>query len=156
MFILSLAVSRSRFPLVVFVDVPAAPWHSRWMSRRFSVRRLVVALVLSQALALQAMLLGWGGALAVASGIGGGPAFICTGVLDGRSSGGREQPASPERHTDCLDVCLAGQALATVPDPGSLVAVPVGYAEVSIPADTPLLEAGESPAFSARAPPILV
>ncbi len=57
--------SSSRKLTIVFVDVTAVPWHSRWMSARYSVRRLLVALALSQALALQALLLSWSGALAV-------------------------------------------------------------------------------------------
>jgi hypothetical protein len=124
------------------------------MSGRLFIRRLLTTLALSQVIALQALLLSWSGALAVASGFGGDPGFICAGTWDGRGSSGSELPGGPERHSTCLDVCLAGQLLAAVPDPDTLTVEAVAYAEVLIPAGTALSETGEVPAFSARAPPM--
>jgi hypothetical protein len=125
------------------------------MSARYSLRRLLVALALSQALALQALLLSWGGALAVSGEFAGGLGFICSGLSESRGAGGNEPPARPDTHKNCFDACLTAPAVAKLPDPASLFVRPAVYAQVSVPAETPLLEISGTRAFLARAPPML-
>ncbi len=125
------------------------------MSARYSVRRLLTVILLSQAMVIQALLLSWGGALAVAGEVPGGLGAICSGVSGSRGSGGTEPPDRPDAHQDCLGVCLTGHAAAKLPDHASPFAQSADYARVSIPAEMPLLEGSGIRAFLARGPPTL-
>jgi hypothetical protein len=133
----------------------AVSWHSRWMSTRCSVRRLLTAALLSQAMVIQALLLSWGGALAVTGEFTGGLGVICSDASKSRGSGGTEPRGKPDAHGDCLSACLTSHAAAKLPDHASLFAQSAVYARVSIPAETPLLERSGLQAFLARAPPLL-
>lgn len=132
----------------------ATSWHSRWMSARYSVRRLLIVVLLSQAMVIQALLLSWGGALAVAGEFTSELGLICSGASDARGSGGNTPPAGPDTHRDCLDACQAGHTAAQLPDYAALLMQSADYAQVSIPAET-LLERSGLQAFLARAPPLL-
>ncbi|CAN5350197.1 hypothetical protein BH10PSE10_BH10PSE10_19800 [soil metagenome] len=125
------------------------------MSTRYSVRRLLVALAVSQALALQALLLSWGGALAVAGEFTRGLGLICASQSGSQGAGGTESQGHPNSHQDCLNACLAGQAIAKLPEPVLLFTRRAVYAQVSIPTETPLLMRSGAPAFLARAPPMI-
>ncbi len=125
------------------------------MSAGYPVRRFLVAVVLSQAMVIQALLLSWGGALAVAGEFTGGLGVICSGASVSRGSSGTEAPGRPDTHRDCLDACLAGHAAAKLPDHPSLFVRSAVYARISIPAETPLLERSGTRAFLARGPPTL-
>ena len=104
---------------------------------------------------IQALLLSWGGALAVAGEAAGGLGAICSGISESRGSGGTEPPGKPDGHRDCLSACLTGHAAANLPDHASLVVQSANYARVSIPAETALLKGSGIQAFLARAPPAL-
>jgi hypothetical protein len=126
------------------------------MTARYSFRRLLVALALSQALALQALLLSWGGALAIAGEfLDGGFGLICSSLSESRGTGGTEPPARPAAHKDCFDVCLTGQAVTKPPGSASLFVRPAVYAQVSVTVETPPREKSGMGAFLARAPPML-
>ena len=126
------------------------------MSVRYSVRRFLAVALLSQAMVLQALLLSWGGALAVAGEVTGGLGAICLGVSESRGSGGTEQPGKPDTHRDCLAACLTGHAAAKLPDQASLSTQFANYTRVSTSVEAPLLEGAEIRAFLARAPPSLI
>jgi len=100
---------------------------------------------------IQALLLSWGGALAVAGEAAGGVGAICSGISESRGSGGTGPPGG---HQDCLSACLTGAA-ANLPDHAPLVVQSANYARVSIPAETALLKGSGIQAFLARAPPAL-
>lgn len=127
------------------------------MTARYSLRRLLVALALSQVLALQALLLSWGGALATAGEFaGGGFGVLCSSLLESGGAAGTEPPVQPPvPHKDCFDACLIGQALIKPPDSASLFVEPAVYAEVSVVAETSPRERSGMRAFLARAPPML-
>ncbi len=126
------------------------------MSARRSVRRLLTVSLLSQVLVIQALLLSWGGALAVADELAGGLGVICSGVTENRGSGGTEPPGRPDVHRDCLGACLTAHAAAMLPDYASLSVQFGSYVLVSVPAGTPLLRGSGIQAFLARAPPSLI
>lgn len=126
------------------------------MSVRCSVRRLLTVILLSQAMVIQALLLSWGGARAVAGEVTGELGAICSGVSESRGSGGTEPPGKPDAHQDCLTACLTGHVAAKLPDDASLSVQSANYARVLIPAETPLLERSGVQAFLARAPPSLI
>lgn len=126
------------------------------MTARYSLRRLLIALALSQVLALQALPLSWGGALATAGEFaGGGFGVLCSSLLESGGAGGTEPPVQPVPHKDCFDACLTGQALIKPLDSASLFVEPAVYAEVSVVAETPPRERSGMRAFLARAPPML-
>jgi len=109
-------------------------------------------LVLSQALALQGLLLGWGGAqaaLAKPSGFG----TICYGVSAGRDVG--EPPGKPSLHQDCLSLCAAGFSAAKPSEPASLSILSKAYAPVIFPREAAQIAIMKTQAFLARAPPKL-
>lgn len=126
------------------------------MFARNSVRQLLTVVLLSQAMVIQALLLSWGGALAVAGEVTGGLAAICSGVSDSRGSGGTEPPGGPDTHRDCLSACLMGHTAAKPPDHAALSVQSATYARGSVPAETPVLEESGIQAFLARAPPSLI
>lgn len=125
------------------------------MSVRYPARRLLIAILLSQAMVIQALLLSWSGALAVAGEPASGLGIICSGASESRGSGGTEPLDKPDAHRDCLNACLTGHAAAKLPEYVSLSVHFANYARVSIPAETPLLEGSGIQAFRARAPPSL-
>jgi hypothetical protein len=126
------------------------------MSARYSVRRLVAAALLSQALVIQTLLLSWGGALAGVGDVTGRLGVLCSGAPVSQGSGGTGVPGGPDTHRDCLNACLAAHAAAKLPDHISPFARPAGYARVSIPVEAPLLERSGTRAFLARAPPMQI
>lgn len=134
------------------MDVPLQPWHSQTMQARYSVRRLLLTLVLSQALACQALVAAWSGALAAGPHATG---TICSGMAIGPDDGqGDPSPAIPNDHQDCRGVCTAACHAANLP--GQLLALarsgtPAAIQPLHL---ATLLERTETPGFLARAPPV--
>lgn len=109
-------------------------------------------LVLSQALALQGLLLGWGGAqAALAKPYGFGT--ICYGGSASRDID--EPPGKPNLHQDCLSLCAAGFSAAKPSEPASLSILLKAYAPFIFPREAARIETGKTQAFLARAPPKL-
>lgn len=134
------------------MDARLEPWHSHPMQARYSMRRLLLTLVLSQALACQALTAVWSGALAIGPHITG---TICSGMSGGSDDGqGAPQPAMPTSHQDCLGVCSAAcHAAANLPgQPVALVRAGAPVA-VQLPYVAALVGKTEGPGFLARAPP---
>jgi len=113
--------------------------------------RLLAALVLSQTLVVQALLLGWSGALSAA----GAPAgSICT-ASDPLRTGSDNGPAVPPDHHDCASACLAGQG-AEPPRLTSLANLQPGWTLIEIEPGGQLSASSRTAAFLARAPPALI
>ena len=134
------------------MDVRLSPWHSQPMQAQSSVRRLLLTLVLSQALACQALVAAWSGALAAGLHTSG---MICSGMSADPDAGqGDPSPAMPNGHQDCLGICTAACHAA------NLSGQPLAFARLGAPAaiQSPhvaaLLERTEAPGFLARAPPV--
>jgi len=115
----------------------------------------MVALVLSQALALQALLVAWGGALAVGGSTPTGLGSLCSSLSAGTESGNGTQSPQPDRHSDCVGACLTGHATTKLPGAFSLLERPAIYTRALMPGETELSGRSEKRAFLARAPPIL-
>ncbi len=135
------------------VDVLARAWHSRWMRDRYSVRRLLLTLVLSQAMVIQALLLAWSGSQAAAGAVDGFSA-ICSGTISSVRAAGGTDPGPPSAPHDCFSACLAGQ-MAAPPDRVVLLTYATAYARMSASRQVALPEIERQLAFSARAPPRL-
>lgn len=121
------------------------------MRDRYSVRRLLLTLVLSQAMMIQALLLVWSSAQAGAMG---GLSTICSGTMSPVRTAGGTDPGQRSAPHDCLSACLAGQ-MAAPADRMVLLARPMTYAQVLVARQSALPEIEREPAFSARAPPKL-
>ena len=133
------------------VDVPSRAWHSREMRDRYSVRRLLLTIVLSQVLAIQGLLLAWSGTLAFAGGAGGlGP--ICSGAASASLNDSGGAPLVPRTGSDCLSACLMSH---TPSDEGVSLVIPTLYACSAVSRETPLTVILREPVFLARAPPTL-
>lgn len=137
------------------VDASIAAWHSRWMRNRYSTHRLAWCLVLSQVLALQAMILAWSGTQAIAGGPAGVFGVVCYGAASDREAGGTEPPIKPAGHQDCLGACVAGHAAAASPGQPTLCVNFSVYGRILMPTEAPLLERSGTQVFLARAPPML-
>jgi hypothetical protein len=144
-----------RDPIVRIMDVSRRPWHSRSMQKSSSMRRLCLALLLSQALAVQALVLAWSGAQAA---VPSEAAFtlICKGALsDGRAGDTAPNPQHGLHH-DCLSVCASGFSAV---EPGQF-ALALVWRNASrsdeVLRDSGSLVAITTQVFSARAPPKLV
>lgn len=136
------------------MDAQRRPWHSRAMQKPSSMRRLCLALLLSQALAVQALVLAWSGAQAAVP-----SEAALTLICKGTQSDGRAGDTAPNSqhgsHHDCMSVCASG--LSAV-EPGQF-----GLALVwrnSSRSDDVLRDTGSRVAFTtqvflARAPPKL-
>lgn len=136
------------------VDVQAKAWHSRWMPDRHSVRRLLLIIVLSQTMVIQALLVAWSSTQAAAGALSGISASICSGtILLGGAAGGTE-PAQPGTPRDCFNACVAAQ-VAAPPDRMMLLPYATAYARMSASRQMALPEIYRQLAFSARAPPRL-
>lgn len=134
------------------MDVWPGPWHSHSMQARYSMHRLLLALVLSQALACQALVASWSGALAAA-----GPhvvGTICSGALLDPGGDGGPSPATPNNHQDCLGVCTAACHAANLPGQFLVLAPSDVLVAIQPPHIVELLERTEAPGFLARAPPV--
>ena len=136
------------------VDVPSRAWHSREMRDRYSVRQLLLTMVLSQILAIQGLLLAWSGTLAFAGGAGGlGP--ICSGAASASLNDSGGAPLVPRAGPDCLSACLMSHTTGTPSDEGASLALPTLYACSAVPRKTTLTVILREPVFLARAPPML-
>ena len=141
--------------MAVFIDVLLVAWHSRWMASRFSIRRFMVAFVLSQVLALQALLVAWGGALAVGASTPTGIGFLCSSASADAEAGNGTQSPQPNKHSDCVAACLTGHTPTRLPGAFSLLERRSIYMRALMPGEAPLSERYERWAFLARAPPML-
>ncbi|MGL4441488.1 MAG: hypothetical protein ACRCUE_19725 [Bosea sp. (in: a-proteobacteria)] len=120
------------------------------MRDRHLVRRLLLTIVLSQAMVIQALLVAWSSTQAAAGAASGISSPICSGT---RSSGGTE-PGQPGTPHDCFSACLAAQMGAPV-DLTVLLPHDTVYARMSASRQVALPEIERQLAFSARAPPTL-
>jgi len=136
------------------VDVQAAAWHSRGMRSRYSVRRLLLTIVLSQAMVIQALLVVWSGTQAVAGAVDGLNA-ICSGTMSSVRTAGGTAPGQQGEPHDCFSACLAGQ-MAAPSDRMVLLTYATAYARMSASRQVALPEIERQLAFSARAPPTLI
>lgn len=143
------------------VDGRWPPWHSARMHRPFSARRLFVILLLSQALAVQALVAALSGALLPASDSAGDLlAAICRPSMLALADGDvAPQPAQPGKHHNCAAACLSassGAQASPAPEAGF-------FAPVRSCAAASYLSGLSSPAivssraaFAARGPPSIV
>lgn len=135
------------------MDAWLGPWHSHSMQARYAMRRLLLTLVLSQALACQALVAAWSGALAIWPHAAG---TICSGmsvVPDGSQDD--PWPAMPSSHQDCPGVCTAACYAANLPGQSLALARSGAPAAIQPSYVAALLEKTEAPGFLARAPPAL-
>ncbi len=121
------------------------------MRDRYSVRRLLLNLVLSQAMVIQGLLLAWSGSQAAAGAVDGFSA-ICSGTISPSRVVGGTEPGQPVAPHDCFSACLAGQ-MAGPPDRMVLPTYATAYGRVSVSRQVVLPEIERELAFSARAPP---
>lgn len=137
------------------MDLTAASWHSRSMATRYSFRRLVAVILLSQAMVLQTLLVSWVGTTAFAGQFAGGWDSICSGISESRGGDGTESPAKPPTHRDCLDACLMCHGIGKLPDETLVRPGVIASAWVPVPIETALLEISGPRAFLPRGPPAL-
>lgn len=137
-------------------DLPGR-WHSHWMQGRHFFRRLVLTILLSQALALHGLAGVWGKTLALAGPHEAG-AYLC--ALSGPNAT-PEQPLPADRgsspHYDCLFMCAAAGSGPAIP-PAELSLDPARIAS-AVSVLGYLMEIARTPeagAMPARGPPGLV
>jgi hypothetical protein len=123
------------------------------MRKRYSLRWRFLTLVLSQALALQGLLLGWGGAHAAGQQPLNGFGAVCTSVPTGRDGG--EAPGKLDPHQDCVSLCAAGGGAVKLSGQASLAKPSDVYASILFPHEVARIERADAQAFRARAPPKL-
>lgn len=142
------------YPQFRIVDEFAPAWHSRLMPTRGPHCRFLIALMLSHALVIQALLLGWSGALAAGSRADGlGAICVVSGPL--RSNDSDSGPVKPSEHHDCASACVSAQGTEP-PQPTLLARAHSDFTRVSLPAEAAWLRVSEAHAFSARAPPATI
>lgn len=128
------------------------------MSKRCSLRQLCLTVLLSQALAFQALVFAWSGAQATAAIAPAGPlAVLCNAALSNNNIGETVPgPMVPGTHHDCLSVCAAGAVGIEPPDRALPLARSASSDSVLIERDVGLLAISHRQVFLARAPPKLV
>lgn len=127
------------------------------MSTRYPVRRFLLIVLLSQAMVIQALLLGWSGARAVAGQLEGGIGPVCAASHPWGNGGGPGKPGNPTAHHDCLSACLAGPSATNLPEQTSLKPErPVAFLRQALPLKAVRRGMSELRAFLARAPPVLI
>jgi hypothetical protein len=117
------------------------------------MRRLLLTLVLSQAIACQTLIAAWSETRVVGPHVAG---VICSGMVLGLDDSHDDRwPATPTSHQDCPGACTAACHAANLP--GQTVALVRSSVPVAVqpPHVATLLEKTETPAFLARAPPAL-
>lgn len=139
-------------PAVRIVDVPGRAWHSRLMQKHCSARRLCLALLLSQALAVQALVVAWSGAQAA---VPTADAFapICSGAQSDNKAGDTAPNPASGFHHDCLLACAAGFAALEPPHQDPALTRFTSSWSVEILPDTESRVAFGTQVFLARAPP---
>jgi len=125
------------------------------MRDRYSVRRLLLTIVLSQALVIQGLLLAWNGALAIAGGTAGDLGGICFGSVSA-PAGADGSPLKSNPHHDCRSACLMGH-VAGEPSDDRIPSLArfTAYALFLVSRDKIPPAVLRKPAFLARAPPML-
>lgn len=136
------------------VDVPSRAWHSRKMRDYYSLRRLLLTIVLSQALVIQGLLLAWTGTLAFAGGAGGFGA-ICAGAAPASSNDDASGPLAPRADHDCLSACLMSHAAGGSFYESVSLALRMVYARSAASHEITVIAILREPGFLARAPPVL-
>ena len=118
-------------------------------------RRLLIVILLSQVMAVQALLSSWGGTLAVQDRLLAGVGILCSSATSGEGVGGSGQPAGPSDHRDCLSGCLVG--LGTVGPSGQALSTVVrtAYEQLQAADHRPHRSLPQTLNFFARAPPLL-
>ena len=138
--------------IVRIMDVRRFAWHSRAMQKPSSMRRLCLALLLSQALAVQALVVAWSGAQAAVPAAGAFSLICKSAQADGKT--GDTAPNSQHGlHHDCLSVCAGALSALESEQPGFAPAWPSLSRSDEILRDSGSRVAFTTQVFSARAPP---
>lgn len=125
------------------------------MRDRYSVRRLLLTIVLSQVLVIQGLLLAWSGTLAIVGGAAGGLSAVCYGAASANLNVDGS-PLKSDTHRDCRSACLMGHVAGEPSDDRVLsLARFTTYQPFLVLRETALLAILRKPAFLARAPPML-
>jgi hypothetical protein len=120
----------------------------------YSVRRLLLTIVLSQVLVIQGLLLAWSGSLAIAGSQRGEFGAICYGAVSVKHSPDETRwPLKQGPHHDCLSACLMSHTEAGLTDNSLSLAIPTVYARFLVGEETTLAAILREPVFLARAPP---
>lgn len=127
------------------------------MRDRFSARRLFLTILLSQAMAIQALLLAWNGTQIIVGNAANDFATICYGfgaASTNRDGGSQPNPVQPKAHRDCLAACLAGHVATNPPDRVAFLSRAAIDLPIMISRQMMPLSSVRAPAFQARAPPM--
>lgn len=123
------------------------------MQKVSSIRRVCLTLLLSQALAVQALVLAWSGAQAAMPGAG-AFAAICKGAQSEGKTG--DTPNSQHGLHDCLSACTGGLSAVEPNQPNSVALARAVSRSSDIFCDPGPHVAFTTQVFSARAPPTLI
>lgn len=124
------------------------------MRKYSSMRRLGLALLLSQALAIQALVIAWSGAQAAVPEEG-AFALICKGAQSDDKTGDTAPASHHGLHHDCLSACT-GSLSALEPQQSSLALGRNPSRSNEVLGDEGTRVALTTQVFSARAPPALI
>lgn len=124
------------------------------MRDRYPFRRLLLTIVLSQALVIQGLLLAWSGTLAFAGGAG-SLGTICSGAAPASLNDTGGAPLVPRAGHDCLSACLMSHTTGRASGEGGSLTLPTVYAHSAVSRETTLTAILREPVFLARAPPTL-
>jgi hypothetical protein len=127
------------------------------MRHRHALSRFLVALLLSQVLVVQGLLLAWSGAQALTDGsadAGGGAICSAAAATESHGAGDGQGPAQPSHH-DCLSACVAGHAATQTGrvEFSRRIAISLQPAR---PSEATRLPLSGGHGFLARAPPVLI
>lgn len=134
------------------MDAWRRAWHSRAMQKPYSVRRWCLALVLSQALAVQALVVAWSGAQAAVL-TADAVALICKGTQsDNKADDTAPNPPNGFHH-DCLSACAAAFSALEPQQHGLAPIWRNASRSTDVVRDTGSRVAFGTQVFRARAPP---
>jgi len=122
------------------------------MQKHYSAWRLCLALLLAQALAVQALVIAWSGAHAAVPAAD-AFALICNGAQSDNKAGDTAPNPGHGFHHDCLSACAAGFAALEPPRQDPVLTRFTSSRSVEILPDTESLAPFGTQVFLARAPP---
>jgi hypothetical protein len=122
------------------------------MQKSYSARRWCLALLLSQALAVQALVVAWGGAQAAVP-AGDAVALICQGTQSGNRAGDTAPNPGHGFHHDCLSACAAAFPTLQPQQQGLALIWRDSSRSANVLRDTGSHVAFRTQVFLARAPP---
>jgi hypothetical protein len=134
------------------VDVLKRAWHSRAMQKSRSARRWCLALLLSQALAIQALVIAWGGSQAAVPAAD-TFALICQGAQSDNKAGDTSPNPRHGFHHDCLSACAAAFSALQPQQQGLALIWRDSSPSADILRDSGARVAFGTQVFLARAPP---